>query len=177
MKEKVAARRYAKAMLEAFGRMSDLDRLSRDFSALAKTFSQSRDLADVLQNPVFSHEEKSNILDDLLSRAGARDEIASSMRIILENGRFASVADIAEEFESLTFEALGKIRVEVTSAGPLSASDQSELVKKLSELTGKTAVMTVTEDKSLIGGIVAKVGSKVYDGSLANQLKALRAGL
>ena len=174
MKETIAARRYAKAMLEAFGKMEDLDRFSADFSALAKSFDESRDLTDVMQNPVFSDEEKMGILNDLLAKANAGDAISSSMRIILENRRFGSVVDIAEEFETLTFEALGKVRVEVASAEPLTEEEKSELTNKLSGLTGKKAVMSITQDKSLIGGIVARVGSKVYDGSVVNQLKALR---
>ena len=161
-------------MLEAFGKMEDLNRFSADFSALAKSFDESRDLTDVMQNPVFSEEEKMGILNDLLAKANAGDAISSSMRIILENRRFGSVVDIAEEFETLTFEALGKVRVEVASAEPLTEEEKSELTNKLSGLTGKIAVMSITQDKSLIGGIVARVGSKVYDGSVVNQLKALR---
>lgn len=177
MRETVAARRYAKAMAETFGQKRGLDKFSEEFFSLATVFAESRELSAVMLSPVFSDEEKLAALDAILEKAEASKEISLAFTTILENGRFAIITTIAEEFEALSYEALGKIKVEVTSAAPLSKKETADLQKKLSDMTGKEAVMSVTEDAALIGGIVAKVGSRVYDGSVINQLKALKVGI
>lgn len=176
MKDVLAAKRYAKAMLETFGG-DRLDAFSSEFFALAAALSESRELASVLKNPVFSDGDKQGVLDALLEKAGASDGVASSFRVILGNNRFDALPAISAEFEALALDALGKVKVEVTTAVPLSDSEKDELGQKLSAMTGKEAVMTVTEDPALIGGVVARIGSKVYDGSVVNQLKGLRVGL
>jgi F-type H+-transporting ATPase subunit delta len=175
VKDSLAARRYAKAMMGAYGTdLTRLEAISDEFGVVARKFIGDRTLRDYMLNPVARQEEKSAILADILKSANASDEVINSVRTVLEGGRFNMLGLIAEEFEAQSFERLGKVKVEVIAATDLDDSQRSALEQKLSAMTGKQAVMTVSTDQSLLGGVIAKVGSKVYDGSVKNQLKALK---
>jgi len=91
--------------------------------------------------------------------------------------RMGIIRFIAAEFERISFEVLGKVRAQVTSAVELTAVEVDSLRGSLSDFSGKEAVMEIKVDPSLIGGVVARIGSVVYDGSVANQLQSLRVRL
>ena len=177
MKDTVVARRYAKAFAEAFNEPSALKTVGEELKELAAVFGGSHLLRNVMLNPAMSMDIKKNVLEELLKKSGASKGTVSAMRLILDKERVAILGEIAEEFEKISFEVLGKARIGVTSAMELSGEEKELISAKLSEITGKEAVISMDVDSSLIGGIVAKIGSYVYDGSVKNQLKALRVGL
>ena len=85
--------------------------------------------------------------------------------------------EIIVAYEKLFDERLGVVRAEVTAARPLDGLQQRELAAKLEQVTGKQVRMEVAVDPSLIGGVIAKVGSTIYDGSMRNQLNAFKSRL
>ncbi len=177
MKETIVARRYARAFVDTYSDPVVLETLSGDLSSLAELFGESRELASVMGNPSISSNVKSGIIEDLLKKNKASKETAKAVKVILDNGRITELPIIAEECKRLSFEALGKVRVDVVSAMKLTKKDVEEISDRLSRITGKTAVVDVSVDPGLLGGIVVKVGSKVYDGSVKNQLMSLKVGL
>lgn len=177
MKESSTARRYAKAFTETFVEPSELEEVGRDLRAFADVFEESRQLRTVLLHPAVSLEEKRGVMQGVLEKLGAGMNARKLMDHVLDKDRLSLMPYIAEEYEKLSYEILGRVRVEVTSASPLSEDEVAGLSGKLSAIAGKEAVMDLNVDPSLIGGIVAKIGSVVYDGSVKNQLRALRVGV
>jgi F-type H+-transporting ATPase subunit delta len=93
--------------------------------------------------------------------------------VLIDRRRVGSLAEIAEAFEVLLDERLGTVRANVTSALGLSDSQKARLQEELSGLTGSPVRLRFAVDPGLIGGIVARIGSTVYDGSVEGQLEAL----
>lgn len=177
MKDTATARRYAKALAATVGDPAALEKAAAELALFAGVVEQSHALRSVMQNPAVREEAKTAILEEVLTRMGASAVTARILSLIRARGRLALVRRIAEEAERIAFERMGKTRVEVVSATALSDADKAELAKRMSALSGKEAVVTTRVDPSLIGGVVARIGSVVYDGSVKNQLVALRLGM
>jgi F-type H+-transporting ATPase subunit delta len=85
----------------------------------------------------------------------------------------AELSSIIAAFEKLVDERLGILQVEVTSAQELKQPQQGDLVRQLAAMTGKKIVLNLRTDSNLLGGLVVRLGSTVYDGSVQGQLEAL----
>lgn len=177
MKDIPVARRYARALLGAAGEASKLDAVAATLKELAHLFDESRELRIALENPAVPAAAKKAVLEAVAAKMGMDRPAASMARLVLEKGRIGLLSTIAQEFEDMVNATLGRVKVSVTSASALSADEDRSLKESLKKFTGKTAVMTVKEDPSLIGGVVVRIGGAVYDGSVKNQLKALRVSL
>jgi len=177
LKETAVAVRYAKAFIAVYKKSGDLDRISSELSVMAGLYRDSHKFRNVIQNPAVSMKVKEGILDDVAKKAGFSEDTSSALTFLLQNGRAQIINEVAEEFEKMVFAALGRVRVEVTSADELTDSDKKAIAKKIKETTGRDAVMDTQVDPSLIGGVITKIGSNVMDGSVKNQLKALRVGV
>ena len=174
MKETLVARRYARALVESLGETSRLDTVGANLKEFAGLFEASREFRVALENPAIPMQTKKAVLDAVLEKL-KMDALAASMtRLALENGRIDLLPIVAQEFEEMSNSALGRVKVGITSARGLSSEEERLLKDSLKKFTGKTAVMTVKEDPSLIGGVVVRIGGSVYDGSVKNQLKALK---
>jgi F-type H+-transporting ATPase subunit delta len=101
----------------------------------------------------------------------------SFLLVVLQHDRMAHLAEIAEAFDSLLNERLGIVVAAVRSARPLEEPEKQELASALRARTGKQVEMTFTLDPGLIAGVVAQVGSTIYDGSVRGQLERLRIDL
>jgi F-type H+-transporting ATPase subunit delta len=164
-------------LLEAVKEPSRLDGVVQNLRDLARLFSESRELRIALENPAVPAAAKKAVLDAVMTKTGMEQAAASMARLMLENGRITMIPAVAQEFETMANISLNRIKVGITSAHPLAADEEKTLAESLKKFTGKTPVMTVDVDKSLIGGVVARIGSSVYDGSVRNQLKALKISL
>lgn len=177
MKDTAAARRYAKAFLDMFKSAGTLDKISAELRQMADAINKNADLRKLMMHPAVSPSIKKNILDQLMEKLGISGETTSALRLVLAKGRIGIVESIAVEFEKMSYEEMGLAKALVTSAMELDEDDRNRLAEKLTKLTGKKAILTVKVDPSLIGGIIAQIDSAVYDGSVRNQLEALKAAL
>lgn len=174
----VVARRYAKALVETVAeRDGDLEAVHAELRDLAEVIDGHRDLGLLLFSPSVRLDVKGSIVEDLIERAGLTEPSSTFVRLLLEKGRLRYLGSIADTFERLANERLGRLKVSVVSAAPLAQNEIERLSAELAEATGKTIVMDTTVDPALIGGLVVKVGGRVVDGSLRHQLDALRESL
>jgi len=177
LKETAVARRYARALVEKYPAALDLEAIGRDLTAFSLLFEAERTLKMTMMNPSIPSGAKEAILAGVMGKMGLADPSQKGLALILAKGRLGLIRFVAAEFERISFQALGKVRAVVTSAGPLTDAEKDSLRKSLTAFSGKEAVMETRVDPSLIGGVVARIGSVVYDGSVANQLKTLRVRL
>jgi F-type H+-transporting ATPase subunit delta len=146
----------------------------RDFDAAVRS---SADLRNVLASPAISITRKRQVIKDIAGAIGATDTIRNFVLVVNDHGRAAALSEILEAFEAALDARMGFIRAEVRSAYELNQQQQNELTTRLGELAGAPMRMRFHVDPDLIGGVSAKIGSKVYDGSVRGQLSELRGRL
>jgi F-type H+-transporting ATPase subunit delta len=171
------ARRYARALLQIGIEDGNLERMGREVGVLARALKRSEELSQTLANPVFPRSEREKVLRALLDRIGATQAVVNFTRLLLDRERVAVLPDIARELDVMIDARAGRVAAKVTSAAPLDEAQKKRLIKTLESLSGKKVDMTMEQDPSLLGGLVAQVGDVVYDGSLRTQLERIRQDL
>jgi F-type H+-transporting ATPase subunit delta len=174
MRDKRVAERYALAALNHITDKKEMEKVGEDLEMFAAMYAENVELKKMCNNPAFSVQDKTKVLAKIAKVASFSAKSASILNVILKRGRIMLAADIAESYGAMLDERLGRQKVAVTSTFALSDQEVSDLEKSFSAITGKKAVVGVSLDKSLIGGVVARVGSVVYDGSVVNQLRIMK---
>jgi F-type H+-transporting ATPase subunit delta len=164
------ARRYAKAILQ----LQPLDRIAADLRALTAAMTISAELTTLLGNPAIRRADRRKVVDALLERIGVQPVTAQLVHFLLDGERLASLPSIARELEAMIEAKAGRVSAEVVSAKPLDSAQIQQITAALERLSGKRVDVRRREDPALLGGVVAKVGDIVYDGSLRTQLSTLR---
>ena len=168
------ARRYAKAVIEIGEANNILDKMGADLRSLAKAMKDSAELQSVLTNPAIRRADRRRVIDGLLQAIGAQPLTKNLVYLLLDSERMSSVPSISREVDAMIEARSGRVTAEVISARPLEIAQLTEITVALEKLSGKKVTVTKREDESLLGGVVAKLGDKVYDGSLRTQLRNLR---
>ncbi len=168
------AKRYARALVEAAAASDELVGVGQDLRALAALFRDHRELRLFLANPSVSRRVAGEVVADIGAAMRLRPLTITFLRIVLEAGRVAGLEGILRAYELLLDDRLGRVKALVTTAAPLEAEAQTELRRRLGEVTGKDVYLELRQDPTLLGGVVTQVGSRVYDGSLKTQLARLR---
>ena len=180
MAEGSLPRRYAKALLE-IGRDEKLvDRFGEDLARFGRTASAgegSDRIASVMSNPVFTHEERRKVLESVLPGLALHPHVINFLRLLLDKNRFESLFDIVLAYRDLADVEAGRVRATVTTATELGPALREQVSRALAESTGKKVVLESKVDPSLLGGMVATVGGRVYDASLRTRLERLQLSL
>ena len=142
----------------------------RSFESLVKTVPEFR---NVLLSPAVSTSKKRGVITRFAESLRLSRLVRNFLFIIVDRRRADILDEITEAFETALDERLGFVRAEVTSAAPLNGRQQSELQDALSHVAGKQVRCDFRVNPELIGGVVARIGSKVYDGSVRTQLQSL----
>lgn len=167
------SRRYARALFAVGSDNGLFEAYGRELSLLAELFGNSEDLRSALTNPVVKPHEKRAIIEALLPRVGASNEVRRFLLLLLDRGRLLQLPRIAHDYQRLTDERLGQVRGRVTSATPLDATAFDQIRAALEKRTGKKVLLETSVDPEILGGVVAQVGDLVLDGSLRSRLANL----
>lgn len=167
------AKRYAKALLEAAAEAGVLEQVAADLEALGPHFA-GKEVAGFFANPAVPRARKEAALTAAAERAAASRISVNLLRLLLARGRVGLLPDIARLFRDLADERTGRVRAEVTAAVPLPAASLEALAARLSAATGRQVHLTPRVDPTVLGGLVARVGSTLYDASLRTQLRRMR---
>jgi len=168
------ARRYAKAIFDIGSQQGDLTKLGQDIRSLAKAMNESKELDTALTNPAIRRSDRRKVIDGLLSSIGVQTASRNLVYLLLDGERMGSLPAISRSLDAMNEEKAGRVQAEVISAKPLDPSQLSQINAALEKLSGKKVSVSTRQDPELLGGVVAKVGDVVYDGSLRTQLRALR---
>ncbi len=171
------SRRYAKALMEIGNEDGSYQGIGQDVASMANAIKASSELSGILSNPVFPRDDREKIVLGILQRIGASKTVINFSKLLLDRERMNILPEISRELSAMIDEKSGQITATVTSAQRLSVAQQTELKTTLESLTGKKVLIEATEDPSLLGGVVAKVGDLVYDGSIRTQLQELGRSL
>jgi F-type H+-transporting ATPase subunit delta len=169
-----AAKRYAQAVLELAKERGTLDAWHADLARLNELMSAPQ-AAGFFANPNVPDERKNEVLRQVL--AGAQPEVHNFVRLLAERGRLQDVPQIFALYEDGLRAERGIVVAEVTTAEPLGPIEQELVRERLANLVGRQVEIRSRVDPEIIGGIVARVGDQLIDGSVINQLRRLRARL
>jgi F-type H+-transporting ATPase subunit delta len=168
------ARRYAKALFSLAVEKGRVEAWSESLLSLERSLEAAPELRDVLQNPAYAREQKRAIVRQLAEAAKLDAEPSNLLFLLGDRNRLASLRDVVVAYGELADQELGRLRAKVTSAVALDDASIQAIAEKLSASTKKQVIVERAVDPAILGGVVAQVGSLVYDGSLRSQLEDLR---
>ena len=174
MARRVYARRYSQAVFEIALETEELDRWQSDLRKITSLGEDATFIA-FLESPKFHFDDKARLLRE---RLGDISPLALNLvYLLVTKGRLSMVGEIADEYQRLLDSYRGIEQVEVTTAIPLDDEDKLRLGERLGAAVGKKVVLKLEVDSSLIGGIIARIGGKLLDGSTRSKLVALKREL
>jgi F-type H+-transporting ATPase subunit delta len=171
------ARRYAKALLTLGKEDGKYKEYGEGVSGFAALLQREPELRDALTNPVHSREDRHKLLLRMIELLQMPPMVANLLQLMFDKHRLAALDGVAQAYQELLDEVENISRAKVRSAIFLDDATQERLRQTMEKLTGSTVVMEVEEDPSIIGGIVARVGDLVLDGSVRTQINSLRESL
>ena len=177
MNTRASAARYARALLDVVIKEANPEQVEQQLIAFADLLKQHPDLQKALTNPAVPVSGKRGIVENLATRLQMAPPAAKLLLVLADRDHLAFVPDVVAMYRERLMEHRQIVRAEVTTSEPLTPERVAQMLQQLSTLTGRTVTMTTKVDPALIGGAVARVGSTVYDGSIATQLERLRERL
>lgn len=174
MSTRTSAARYARALFDVAQQESDITKVRQDLDAVVSTVSEHAELAQVLASRRLPETVRRNIITSVGERLGVAAPVGKLLGLLAERRRLDLLPEIAEVYEQRLLAHQNIVQAEVATAAPLSPDAAEALEASLTAATGKKVSMRVSVDPSLLGGVVARVGSTVYDGSVRTQLKKMR---
>jgi F-type H+-transporting ATPase subunit delta len=177
MPSRASAARYARALFDVGLKESDPAQIGLDLATFAGLMSSNAELHGTLTNPAVPATAKREIVNTLAARLNAAAPMRKLLALLAERDRLALVPDLLDVYRERLREHEHVLRAEVTTAAPLDATRTAQLQQRLAQATGWKVDMTTTVDPSIIGGVVARIGGTVYDGSLATQLAKMKERL
>lgn len=178
MTNKTAAARYARALFDvAVKEQAALDQIESDLAGVVDLFTRYPALQKVLLNPAVPVPRKRAAIDELTRRAGTAPILAKLLDLLAERDRLVLLPDVLASYRERLMDHRHVVRAEVTTAEAIDGRRMDAIQRSLATLTGRTVNVSSKVDPALIGGMVARVGSTVYDASVARQLERMKERL
>jgi F-type H+-transporting ATPase subunit delta len=174
---KAISHRYARALADVVGRTGDYTTALGELEDFAALYRASAELRDVFRTPAVAPADKSRVLGAILQRLGTSKLTGNFLHVLLQNYRLMLIDDIVEAFKEAAHERLGVVEVQIASAADLSEAERQALRARFESLTKKQVEVEFQIEKDLLGGVLAQIGSTVYDGSVRGHLLRIRERL
>ena len=177
MSAQSVSRRYAIALADVLKETKQDRVVQEELRSWELMIDSNSQLREVFANPTIPYDQKKRVLDELISRTRANQTSSNFLQILLRNQRLAYLPHINAKLGEILDERAGLVAAHVATARAITEETRRMLSDKLSQHTGKAVRLDFTTDDSLIGGIVTRVGSTVYDGSIKTQLNQIEKTL
>jgi F-type H+-transporting ATPase subunit delta len=170
------ASRYAHALVDAVSDPKaglDAYRALSELREFVDAVRGSRDLEMVLLSPSVPPKRKRYVVKTLAGRMGAGTLVCNFLQVLVDHRRTGLLREIAPLASIFLDERMGFLRADVSAVAPVSDEQQKQIAEILQQITGKRIRVEMAMEPDLIGGVIARVGSTVYDGSVRGQLRSL----
>jgi F-type H+-transporting ATPase subunit delta len=164
---------YAEALFNVVQAEGEIERVEDELYRFGKVLEGNHELKQALSDKGIDRGQRTKVLEDLLADKVSPHTLGL-LTFIVGQGRARQMPQILQELSELAAEARNAVVAEVRSATPLDARQRTALQKALSKATGKKVAVKVMVDPSLLGGIVAKIGETIIDGSVKRRLEQLK---
>jgi F-type H+-transporting ATPase subunit delta len=173
----VVANRYARALADVVASTGNYRQVLGELEDFSAAYHQSLELREVCETPAVSMAQKLSVLVAVASKMGSSHITLNFLRVLMSHYRFPILGEIVVAFRNVAYARLGIVQVKISSASGLSPQEQELLRTRFNELTKQQSELEFRLDGELIGGLVAQIGSTVYDGSIRGQLERIRERL
>ena len=178
MSLRTSANRYAKALFDvALAEKAELQQVDRDVQDVVAMMKGSPDLALASSRGSVTDQQRQSLMEAVSRSMGLSAPVTKMLVLLATTGKLNLLPDLAEAYRERLLAHQNIVRAQVTSAAPLSPEKTKALEDSLAKVTGKKVELTVSVDPELLGGVVARIGSTVYDGSVKTQLERMRQEL
>jgi F-type H+-transporting ATPase subunit delta len=178
MSVRTSANRYAKALFDvAITENAELEKIGKDLSEITELLRQNPELMRAAERVGVTDAARKAMMTQIADRLGVADQVKKLLVVLTQSRKLNLITDLAEAFRERLLAHQNIVRADVTSAVALSPDKTKALAESLSAVTGKKVELQVSVDPELLGGVVARIGSTVYDGSVKTQLQRLRQEL
>jgi len=175
MKDRAAALRYARAFEGALDGDAEIARAAEELEAVTQVMASDPAVSVALVSPAFEPARKKALLDTLARTAGLSPKSRVFLNLLAEHGRLGLLPLVTAQVSRIRDRRLGIVEAEVTTAAPMNSNLAERAKDALERSTGRKVRLAVKTDPSLIGGMVARVGSTIFDASIRMRLEALRS--
>jgi F-type H+-transporting ATPase subunit delta len=170
--------RYARAYADVVVKNKlNPEKTVAEFGQMAEIVIGSRELRNVLQSPAVSRDQKLKLLDAIIKHIGATKMLRNFLAVLIDHRRIAKIGDVLELFKRELDRRMGIADAKVSSVRELTSAEKKSLEQELAVITGKTVRATYLQDVNLLGGVLVRVGSTIYDGSVHGRLQRMRQEL
>jgi F-type H+-transporting ATPase subunit delta len=169
----ILARRYAKALFDLGRESGSPTRFLEELDGFARLAGDHADLARVLFTPLYPREQRRSVVISLAERLQLSREIRAFLLILVDENRTSLLLGIRDELKTLVDRAAGRLQAQITSARPLDEAEIEQVRSALARRVAAELTLEVKVDPQLIGGVVARVGDLLLDGSVRTQLASL----
>ena len=177
MSSSVISRRYARALLNIAIAADAVQSIGDGLDDLADALVMSPALHDLLVNPKIPQAQKDAVMQEVLVKIAPHETVNTFARYLATKRRAALLDEIRHAFHRLADIETGHAQALVTVAAALDESETEELRRKIEEFSGKTITLDVEVDPALLGGVVTRIGSTVWDGSLRSHLNNIHESI
>ncbi len=178
MTNRTAATRYARALLDvAVKEKADLDQVERELASIVNLFKEHPALAQALLNPVVPVPRKRAAMDALTTQASVLPMVAKLLGLLAERDRLVLLYDLLAAYRDRLLDYRNVVRAEITTTTALSPERAKAIEASLARATGRTVTLSMKVDPAIIGGMVTRIGSTIYDGSVTRQLQRMKEKL
>jgi F-type H+-transporting ATPase subunit delta len=168
------ARRYAKALIELATEEAAVDKIQEELKSFESLLANLPESSAVFSSPAFTIEAKRALLKEILGRLPISTTAANFLLLLLDKNRLNQLPFIMACYQVFADDLSGIVRGTVISALPLADSQVNEIREALAKNLGKKVLLQVDYDPSLIGGVVTKIGDRIFDGSIKTQLDRIQ---
>ncbi|MFZ0961939.1 MAG: ATP synthase F1 subunit delta [Terriglobia bacterium] len=173
----VVANRYARALADVVASTGNYRHVLGELEDFGAAYRQSLELREVAETPAVTMRQKLSVLNAIAGRMGASQITLNFLRVLMSHYRLSLLEEITQAFRDIADARMGIVRVKISSAADLSRAERELLQGRFNELTRQQSELEFHLDGGLIGGLVAQIGSTVYDGSIRGQLDRIREQL
>ena len=177
MTTRTSATRYARALLDVSLEESTADQAAQDLQQVSELVQQFPELQRAFNNPAIPAARKRSLVEALLPKLSPSAPVGKLLLLLAERDRLGLLVDIAAVYQEKIEELHRVVRAEVTTAEPITPELVAVIQERLARTTGRTVKLSTKVDPSIIGGIRTRIGSTVYDGSIATQLESFKQKL
>ena len=171
------ANRYARALADVVGRTGEFRKVQQELADFAAVYRESAELREVLKTPAVAPEAKQKVLGALLARLGTSATTSNFLRVLLANYRLGLLEMIQAAYQRIANERMGIVRVSISSAVELQAQSRQDLQARFETMTRNQVEIDFRVEEGLVGGVLAQIGSTLYDGSVRGSLARIREKL
>lgn len=171
------ANRYAHALADVITERNESSEVTSELEGFASLMQDNRELYDVFASPVLATERKRAVLQAIIPRLALKKTAENFLQLLLQNNRLHNLPEIIRSLHKVLDERSGIVSAEVTTARPIGEESRTLLAQRLREATGREVRLQYQTDPEIIGGVITRIGSLVFDGSIKNQLAQMKQQL